>query len=85
MKKKRHYTKPLFRAQREREIVETEEAASGEAAEVGETVIRRPATFGRGRMKGRVVYVHPAGRFHVVEFELPRGGTLRECFAGAGK
>lgn len=79
MKKKRHYTKPLFRAQREREIVETEETVAGETAELGESVSRRPATFGRGRMRGRVVYVHPAGRFHVVEFET-RGGVIRECF-----
>ncbi len=81
MKKKRHYTKPMFRARKE--VVEVEEAASGEAAELGETVSRRPATFGRGRMRGKVVYVHPAGRFHVVEFET-RGGVIRECFRGAG-
>lgn len=66
-----------------KEVVEVEEAASGEAAEVGEAVIRRPETFGRGRMKGRVVYVHPEGRFHVVEFET-RGGVIRECCWGAG-
>lgn len=81
MKKKRHYTKPLLRAKKE--IVEVEEAVAGEAAETGETVIRRPATFGRGRMSGKVVYVHPAGRFHVVEFKT-RGGMIRECFWGAG-
>lgn len=28
---------------------------------------------------GRVVYVHPAGRFVVIEFELPFG-TCREVF-----
>lgn len=32
-------------------------------------------------MKGRVVYIHPKGRYHTVEFEL-RGGTVRESFLG---
>lgn len=31
---------------------------------------------------GKVTYVHPKRRFHVVEFELPRGGLVRECFQG---
>lgn len=33
-------------------------------------------------MKGEVVYVHPKGRFHVVEFENLRGDKLRETFDG---
>lgn len=37
--------------------------------------VRRP-------MVGKVTYVHPKRRFHVVEFELPRGGKVRECFQG---
>lgn len=31
----------------------------------------------------RVTYIHPKGRFHMVEFETP-GGALRECFLGVG-
>ena len=31
---------------------------------------------------GTVVYVHPQGRFHVVEFENLRGDKLRETFDG---
>lgn len=30
-------------------------------------------------MWGRCVWVHPKGRFALLEFEFP-GGTLRECF-----
>ena len=29
----------------------------------------------------RVVYVHPLGRYHTVEFETP-GGLIRESFKG---
>ena len=56
---------------------------------LGEKEIRRPVTF-RGpeeedapprAMVGRVAYIHPKGRFHMVEFETP-GGVLRECFSG---
>lgn len=54
---------------------------------VGSAVVRKPVTL-TGldpkqtlRMRGRVVWVHPAGRFHVVEFMTP-GGPLRECFMG---
>ena len=32
-------------------------------------------------MTGRVVYIHPKGRFHIVEFEL-RGGKVQESFQG---
>lgn len=35
----------------------------------------------RRTMQGRVVWIHPRGRFHEVEFEL-RGGPVRECFQG---
>ena len=31
------------------------------------------------RKTGKVVYVHPAGRFYTVEFESP-GGQFRESF-----
>ena len=53
--------------------------------QVGDEVARRPVTL-TGldpkqtlRMRGQVVWVHPAGRFYVVEFETP-GGPLRESF-----
>lgn len=39
---------------------------------------------GGKKLKGRVVYIHPLGRFHTVEFQLP-GGTFRESFRGVGK
>lgn len=32
-------------------------------------------------MEGRVVYIHPRGRFHTVEFPT-MGGPVRESFAG---
>lgn len=60
---------------------------SGPAVRVGDLVIRCPVSFSdteakhAGPMRGRVVYVHPQGRFHVVEFAL-RGGPVRESFAG---
>lgn len=44
---------------------------------------REEADGGGKRLRGRVVYVHPLGRFHTVEFTLP-GGTFRESFRGTG-
>lgn len=35
----------------------------------------------RRPMSGRVVYIHPLGRFHLVEFDTP-GGPVREAFWG---
>lgn len=32
-------------------------------------------------MRGRVVYIHPRGRYHTVEFESPLG-PIRESFLG---
>lgn len=32
-------------------------------------------------MTGTVIYVHPQGRYHIVEFDLP-GGKVREAFMG---
>lgn len=55
---------------------------------IGQKVIRLPVSFcERGEDKapkpisGRVVYIHPKERFHIVEFEL-LGGKLRESFLG---
>ena len=36
------------------------------------------------RLTGRVVWIHPLERFHVVEFQLG-GGIVRECFLGVEK
>lgn len=54
---------------------------------IGDKVYRKPLTI-TGldtktliRMPGTVVWVHPEGRFHVVEFQLG-GGAVRECFMG---
>lgn len=58
---------------------------------VGDRVTRHPLTilapsesmFGRNAkdLQGRVVYVHPRGRYHVVLFD----GGIRECFPGVGR
>ena len=54
---------------------------------MGDTVQRRPVSFSDSDAKnalllrGTVVYVHPAGRFHVVEFEK----GVREGFMGVQK
>lgn len=58
---------------------------------LGEKVVRMPETFRDygeesrtpRAVAGRVTYIHPKGRFHMVEFEPP-GGALRECFLGVG-
>lgn len=60
---------------------------------IGDKVKRTPATFGAEQIvgdkrvklpvEGRVVYIHPEGRFHVVEFPMPKGRSIREAFTGA--
>ena len=35
----------------------------------------------RRPMRGRVVYIHPRGLFHTVEFQT-RGGAVKESFQG---
>lgn len=55
---------------------------------IGEKVTRQPESFAdiepktgkiiRRTMRGKIVYIHPKGRFHVVEFE----SGVRESFAG---
>ena len=58
---------------------------------LGEKVVRMPETFRDygeesrtpRAVAGRVTYIHPKGRFHMVELETP-GGALRECFLGVG-
>ena len=58
---------------------------------IGQKVLRVPETFfdsdpkegkaSRHPLTGTVVYIHPQGRYHVVEFET-RGGPVREAFLG---
>ena len=59
---------------------------------VGDKVVRKPVTFDRYDekqnkyikalpMSGKVVYVHPKGRYHTVEF-MTNGGPVRESFIG---
>ena len=36
------------------------------------------------RLTGRVVYVHPKGRYFLVEAETSRGQVIRECFQMTG-
>lgn len=58
------------------------------AVHVDGEVERVPVTLtgsspkGRLRMRGTVVWIHPAGRYHVVAFPVA-GGVVRECFQGA--
>lgn len=59
--------------------------------QIGDSVVRKPETFAefdwkvrKSRhvpMRGKVVYIHPKGRFHTVEFTTP-GGPIRESFQG---
>lgn len=58
--------------------------------EVGAEVVRTPQTFyetdtkgkaERRPVRGRVVYIHPRGLFHTVEFQT-RGGAVKESFQG---
>lgn len=56
---------------------------------LGELVTRTPETFAdydpKTRkstvrpMRGKIVDIHPEGRFHTVAFDLP-GGVVRESF-----
>lgn len=61
---------------------------------IGDKVVRTPHTVGEGMpvgticsegagkpMRGTVVWIHPKGRFHVVEFDVC-GRKLRESFLG---
>lgn len=60
------------------------EPVPGGRVRVGDVVYRKPISFSDSdakntqTMRGTVVWVHPAGRFHVVEFEK----GVRESFMG---
>ena len=62
-------------------------SATGGRVQVGDGVYRKPISFSDSdaknarTMRGTVVWVHPAGRFHVVEFEK----GVRESFTGVAK
>lgn len=59
--------------------------------QIGEYVRRAPVSFDapfvagsihkRDEITGRVCYIHPLGRYHVVEFQ-GRSGVVREAFLG---
>ena len=58
------------------------------AVKIGDKVQRRPVTLGEGAlgkvqpvMTGTVVYIHPKGRYHTVEFRVCCG-VIRESFKG---
>lgn len=60
---------------------------------IGDKVSRIPVTFmsvDKGqkirtrRKTGTVVYIHPKGRYHTVEFDT-NGGPIRESFMGVEK
>lgn len=65
----------------------TERKAHSGKLHVGDIVQRKPETFSEdgtknaGMMQGTVVYIHPQGRFHVVEFL----SGVRESFVGVMK
>ncbi len=69
------------------EIARISHQGHSEMVRVGDTVTRCPVSFSdtgdkqSGPLKGKVVYVHPKGRFHVVEF----GSGVREGFPGAAR
>lgn len=56
--------------------------------QAGERVIRQTGVLTGAepekpqKLSGTVVWVHPRGRYHVVEFET-EGGAVRESFLGA--
>ncbi len=92
MKKKRKRPVLFARAKAEAapETV-TETRPEGLPVRVGDTVTRRAISFSGTSegyltkpMTGTVIYVHPLGRFHAVEFTF-EGGSVRECFACVGR
>lgn len=72
---------------RERITQETTTPDSGPCVCIGDIVMRKPISFSEGDaknaslMRGKVVWIHPKGRFHVVEFE----NGIRESFHGVRK
>lgn len=88
MKKKRKYQ--TLQPQKPPEQEPTRSPGDGPIC-VGDIVVRRPVTFcdrdsaeGAKLARGRVVYVHPKGRFHVVEFGEGKR-AVRESFSGVSR
>ena len=59
---------------------------------VGDTVTRAPYGLLSDKgdktvkyLRGTVIYVHPLGRFHTVEFKNVFGDSYRESFSGVMK
>lgn len=84
MKKRRKHQTAQPKQEPEPEVISF--PGSGRV-EVGDIVVRRPVSFSNSDsknaqlMRGTVVWVHPKGRFHVVEFDK----GIRESFAGVTK
>lgn len=87
MNKKRKYQ--TVRAEREPKP-EVIQFPCSVQVKVGDVVMRRPISFSdtdsknAQLMRGVVVWVHPKGRFHVVEFGEGRK-AVRESFSGVNK
>ena len=75
-------------AQYKHETVEPVVRIPARYVQLGDTVQRRPRTFGPSKeeiprlMTGEVVYIHLFGRFHTVEFRFLHGAAVRESFLG---
>lgn len=86
MKKKRKQRHLTARSASEPEPKDMPSPAAG-PLRIGDIVIRKPATLrdsdgSKSRaMRGRVIYIHPKGRYHVVEFGEPLY-AVRESFVG---
>lgn len=67
-----------------------DQPVTGPPVKVGDRVTRRPVSFtdstdgskAAREMSGAVVYVHPQGRYHVVEFGRGGDRAVRESFPG---
>lgn len=83
-KKRKQYTTVGPKTEPQQEVAP---ARASRRVQLGDIVSRRALTFSSTDakdaklMRGRVVYIHPAGRFHVVEFE----DGVRESFPGTAR
>lgn len=72
---------------RERITQETTIPDSQPCVRIGDIVMRKPISFSESDaknaslMRGKVVWIHPKGRFHVVEFG-EGSKAIRESFKG---
>lgn len=64
---------------------------TGRPVQVGDTVRKAPVSFSlvdypgthSPPQSGRVAWVHPKGRYYLVEFPVAQG-VIRECFCSVG-